>query len=76
MYRGKFQDKAQIRTSLAPENNLALAGLGGFLHLPFFGHDRRVQQAERQNHHQEYECHGLNLIPWFRLAKVTVVPAK
>jgi hypothetical protein len=76
MYRGKFRDKAQIRTSLAPENNLALAGLGGFLHLPFFGHDRHVQQAERQNHHQEYECHGLNLIPWFRLAKVTVVPEK
>ena len=42
---------------------LALARLGGFLHLAFFGHHRDVQQAERQNHHHEYECHGLNVSP-------------
>jgi len=50
-------------TSGAPLERLALARLGGFLHLPFFGHDCDVQQPERQNHHHEYECHGLNVSP-------------
>ena len=72
-----FQEQAQIRTPLlsvgGPSN---AAGFGGFLHLPLFGHNRDVQQAERQTHHHEYECHGLNVIPWFRLAKVTPVPAR
>jgi len=63
-WAGKKYGPAQMgTTSGAPLECLALARLGGFLHLPFFGHNRDVQQAERQNHHHEYECHGLNVSP-------------
>ena len=43
------------------------------MHLPFFGYDRHVEQAERQNHHHEYECHASNIVAGGGLAKITVV---
>lgn len=43
------------------------------MHLPFFGHDRHVEQAERQNHHHEYECHVVTIVADTGLAKITVV---
>jgi hypothetical protein len=57
------------------EESLALARFGGFLHLPFFGYDGDVQQAKRQNHHHENECHGEKVMGTERLAKITPVPA-
>ena len=54
--------------------DLTLAGLGGFLHVPFFGYDCHVKQSERQNHHHENECHATNIVARARLAKITPVP--
>ena len=58
------------------KDSLALAGFGGFLHLPFFGYDRDIEQAERQNHHHENECHEPNIMAQTFAAKITVVPAQ
>jgi hypothetical protein len=55
---------------------LTLAGLGGFLHLPLFGYDCHIEQAERQDHHHENECHGFTIVAQTHSAKITVVPAQ
>ena len=54
---------------------LALARLGGFLHLPLFRHDCDVEQAERQNHHHEDDRHVSNVTASIHIAKITEVPA-
>ncbi len=58
----------------AAGNRLALAGLGGFLHLPLFGYDCHVEQAECQDHHHKNECHEPNLTTQKDLHKITAVP--
>jgi hypothetical protein len=58
------------------KDSLALAGFGGFLHLPLFGYDCHIEQAERQNHHHENECHEPNIMARTFAAKITVVPAQ
>jgi hypothetical protein len=77
MERKDVSEKTGVKPDKAPylalNQRLALAGFGGFLHLPFFGHDRYVQQAERQNHHHEYECHAPNIVARRLIAKITVV---
>ena len=74
---GGFGTNAGSHPGLEPRiRRLAFARFGGFLHLPFFGYDCDVQQAERQNHHHQYQCHGVNLTVSFRVAKITVVPGE
>jgi hypothetical protein len=58
------------------KDSLALAGFGGFLHLPLFGYDCHIEQAERQNYHHENECHEPNIMARTFAAKITVVPAQ
>jgi hypothetical protein len=52
-----------------------LAGFGGFLHLPLFSYDCHIEQAERQDHHHENQCHGFTIVARIDSAKITVVPA-
>ena len=58
------------------ESFLTLAGFGGFLHLPLFGYHCHIEQAERQDHHHENECHGFTIVAQTLPAKITVVLAQ
>ena len=47
----QYRESAVRPESDGGRNSLTLAGSGNFLHLPFLGYDRQVQQGERQNDH-------------------------